>query len=85
MKLSKNNCKVIIAFILGLILAGGIVYAATSASQVSYTKEGIDVSTVEDALNDLYKNKQKKSDEIKYITSNGEHILLIILMLLMLV
>ena len=37
MKYLKNNLKVIIAFILGLILAGGIVYAAVSASEVSYT------------------------------------------------
>ena len=59
MKFLKNNLKVIIAFILGLILAGGIVYAATSAKEVTYTtaKNG-NIKNVEDALNDLYKNNK---------------------------
>ena len=50
--------EVIIAFIVGLLIAGGIVYAATSASQVTYTtnKNG-EVETVADALNDLYNKK----------------------------
>ena len=50
MKFLKNNFKVIIAFILGLVLAGGIVYAAVSASEIEY-KNG---KSVEQALNELY-------------------------------
>ena len=55
MKFLKNNLKVIIAFIIGIILAGGIVYAATVASGVTYTTaKNSNVKNVEDALNDLY-------------------------------
>ena len=55
MKFIKNNLKVIIAFIVGLILSGGIVYAVTSASQVAYTTtKNAEIETVADALNDLY-------------------------------
>lgn len=39
MKFLKNNLKIIIAFIVGVILAGGIVYAATSAEQIDYTTD----------------------------------------------
>ena len=58
MKFLKNNLKVIIAFIVGVILAGGIVYAATSAKDVTYTtsKNG-EIKNVEEALNDLYNKK----------------------------
>lgn len=52
-----KNLKVMIAFILGLILSGGIVYAAVSAKQINYTREDTEIKSVEDALNDLY-NKQ---------------------------
>ena len=59
MKLLKDNLKVIIAFVIGLILAGGIVYAATSAREVNYTtSKNTDIKNVEEALNDLYKNKK---------------------------
>lgn len=62
MKFLKNNLKVIIAFILGLILAGGIVYAATSAKEVTYTtaKNG-NIKNVEDALNELYAKKSENA------------------------
>ena len=47
MRFIKNNLKVIIAFIVGVILAGGIVYATTSASQVSYTTDkNLEINTV---------------------------------------
>lgn len=56
MKFLKNNLKVIIAFIVGVILAGGIVYAAVvSASEVSYTTaKNANITNVQEALNDLY-------------------------------
>ena len=57
MKFLKNNLKAIITFLIGVILAGGIVYAATSANQVTYTiSKNAQVQTVADALNDLYAN-----------------------------
>lgn len=60
MRFLKEKKGIIISFIIGVILASGIVYAATSAGQVSYTtnKNG-EVKTVEDALNDLYNKKSK--------------------------
>lgn len=55
MKLIKNNFKIIIAFIIGSILSSGIVYAVTSASQITYTTtKNAEIETVADALNDLY-------------------------------
>lgn len=65
MKFIKNNFKIIIAFIIGVVLAGGIVYAATSASEIEYTVEGrTDINTVADALNDLYINKKISIDNL---------------------
>ena len=60
MKILKNNLKVIIAFIVGVILAGGIVYAAVvSASEVSYTTaKNANITNVQEALNDLYSKNQ---------------------------
>lgn len=59
MNFLKKNIRTIIGFIVGVILAGGIVYAATSASQVNYTTEkNADIKTVADALNDLYSNSK---------------------------
>ena len=55
MKFLKNNLKLIIGILIGAILASGIVYAATSASQVTYTtNKNAEIKTVEGALNDLY-------------------------------
>lgn len=66
MRFIKNNLKVIIAFIVGVILAGGIVYATTSASQVSYTTDkNLEINTVAEALNDLY-NKQISNGKAEY-------------------
>lgn len=59
MKLIKNNFKIFIGFILGVILSGGIVYAVVSANQIEYTREGSNINNVEDALNDLYETKSK--------------------------
>lgn len=57
MKFYKNNLKIIIAFVVGLILSGGIVYAVTSANQISYTTDkNVNIKNVEEALNDLYSN-----------------------------
>ena len=72
MKFLKNNFKAIIAFIVGMILAGGIVYAATSASQINYTKDkNAEIKDVASALNDLYNMKKEniKSGSL-YVPSN---------------
>lgn len=63
MKYIKKNFKVIIAFILGAILASGVtVYAVINAGSINYTKEGTQIQNVEQALNDLYeKNKTKNT------------------------
>ena len=59
MKFLKNNLKVIIAFIVGIILASSIaVYATISASEVDY-KNGKKVS---EALDDLYSKVPSKED-----------------------
>lgn len=71
MKIIKNNIKFIIGFIVGIVAAGGIVYAAVSASEVNYTKEGTAITNVEQALNDLSQNKIKPGKNIStfsYIT-----------------
>ena len=66
MKFLKNNIKVVIAFILGLILAGGIVYAATTARDVSYTTaKNENIKNVEEALNDLYSKKQDEGEWVE--------------------
>ena len=68
MEFIKNNLKVMIAFIVGIILAGGIVYAATYANQVTYgTDKNVKISTVEEALNDLYANMRKTPDTVTLI------------------
>jgi len=57
--------KLLLGFILGILLCSGIVYAASYvASDISYTKEGTQ-TTVNDALNDLYKNAT--SSKIHYL------------------
>ena len=59
MKFLKNNLKLIIGFILGVILTGGIVYAAVTASEIDYTTtKNSSVKNVEQALNDLYTKGQ---------------------------
>jgi len=60
MNFLRNNLKVIIGFLIGVILASGITVYATSylAKDISYTKEGTNIKSVEDALNDLYKKNQ---------------------------
>ena len=82
MKFLRNNLKVIIAFIIGVLIASGITVYATSyfASNVTY-KEG---KSVEFALNDLYEKtnsavvtngtndkKYKLIDEFKTNTNQG--------------
>ena len=73
MKILKNNLKVIIAFIFGLILAGGIVYAATSADKVTYTTtKNSEIQTVEEALNDLYNTQKNMLNGNKIIAIDTE-------------
>ena len=60
--------EVIIAFIIGIILASSIaVYAAVSASQITY-KDG---KTVEYALNDLYSKSNKTPQQVATLTTRG--------------
>ena len=59
MKILKKNTKVIIGTIVGILIGvlitGGIVYAVTSANQVTYTTDkNTQINNVSDALNDLY-------------------------------
>ena len=54
-----RNVKTVLAFILGIIISGTIVYAATilfSSDQVSYdnTASGINAATVQGAIDELY-------------------------------
>ena len=70
----KNNLKVFVSIIISGIIFGGIgVYAANTylAHDISYTpsNENFEVTNVEDALNELYK---EKSFGLNY--SNGEFI-----------
>ena len=71
MKILKNNIKLIIGFFIGLILAGGVVYAAVSASEIGYTRTGSNVKNVSEALNELY--TKYNNGELQYDTfdSNG--------------
>ena len=52
MNFLKSNFKIIIPFVVGLLIAGSIVYAANSARDISYSRGNI--KNVEEALNDLY-------------------------------
>ena len=59
-KFILQNAKIITAFVIGLVISGAVVYAATlvNANQVAYSS-----GTVEEALNDLY----SKATQIKAI------------------
>ena len=67
MKLIKNNLKVIIGFVIGVILASSItVYAYNYfANDVGYTKPGSNTPiSVEAALNELYSKSKNVTYEI---------------------
>lgn len=74
-KIIKNNTKSLIAFILGLLISGGIaVYAAVviQSSDVGYTNNG--QSTVQGALDDLYiksKLENRSSNFVEAYTYNA--------------
>lgn len=72
MKFIKNNLKVIIGFIMGIILASSITVYAYSyiASDVKYTDE----KSVSDALNELYQkiNNNLEFGEISFETYKGD-------------
>ena len=52
----------VITILIVLILAGGIVYAAVSASQINYTtNKNNEIQSVEGALNDLYSKLPTKT------------------------
>ena len=68
MKFFKNNFKLIVGFIVGVILASGITVYAYSyyAKDISYTKPGTETAiSVEQALNDLY-TKTKREPSLVY-------------------
>ena len=68
MKFLKNNFKIIIAFVLGVILTGGIVYAAVTASEIDYTTaKNSSVKNVEQALNDLYSKVNNTSESCEFV------------------
>lgn len=66
--------EVIVAFIVGIILASSIAVYAYSyyASDVSYTKPGTETAiSVETALNDLYSKSNKTPQQVTTITTYG--------------
>ena len=72
MKFLKNNLKVIIAFLLGTILTGGIVYAAVSASEISYTtNKNANIKYVSEALNDLYTRTNTSAGKTKVLLESN--------------
>ena len=62
-KIFMNNLKLLIGIIIGTVVSGVIVYAATlvASSEVSYTLNG--QSTVKGALDDLYTKAQNSGDD----------------------
>ena len=76
----KKNYKIVLAFILGILVSGTSVYAATKylASEVTYKDK-----TVEKALNELYSKSSSSCDESlvgfswKYDYSGEEELLVI--------
>ena len=65
--------KMIFGFILGIVLCGGIVYAANyQASDIIYIKDGTK-TTVNEAINDLYDNQTSKTNVVYCgsYTANG--------------
>lgn len=70
MKYLRNNLKVIIGFLIGVILASCMTVYATSyfAKDISYTNGEVEMS-VEDALNDLYL-RNKTLNSCKYLEFN---------------
>lgn len=66
--LLKKNVRLIVGFIIGVILTGGIVYATTSAREVVYTTEkNAEIKNVESALNDLYRKTTNENNQLKFI------------------
>lgn len=68
----KENIRLLIGIVIGILLTGGVVYAVTSASDVTYTRSGTNITNVEAALNDLY-TKSQTSTEIKTLFNNGQY------------
>lgn len=78
MKFIKENIIVIMIIIVVMIIVSGISVYATYmyfAKDVSYTKDGTQVENVEQALNELYRNKKETSDIEQEITTNGKQTL----------
>lgn len=84
MNFIKKNSKVVLAFIAGVILSGGIVYAATiTASTISYdnTSSGLkkangqDVTTAQEAIDVLTEKANNMECKAGYVktTSSGDN------------
>lgn len=75
MRFFLNNLKVIIAFLIGILLASSVVVYAYSyyARDISYTKPGTNTEvSVETALNDLYSKLDSiEYQKLNYIESDG--------------
>ena len=74
MKFLKNNSKLIVGFIVGVIVASSITVFAYSyfANQVSYTTDNnSNVTNVSEALNDLY-SKINTNETKYYVIQNGK-------------
>lgn len=75
MNFLKNNIRIIIGLIIGVLIASGITVYAYSyiASDISYTKPGTETAiSVEEALNDLYSKSNKTSQQVTTLTTQGE-------------
>lgn len=83
-KFLSNNIKVIVSFVVGLLLAGSIVYATTSgylydSDEVSYNNQtsGLTATDVQDALDELYTKASNSGlsnltiEKNKYLTTSN--------------
>ena len=74
----KNNIKIILAFIIGVIVSGASVYALTVASKdITYdnTNSGSDATTVQEAVDELYTKVSSLKDLNIQTTATASDIL----------
>ena len=76
MKVIKNNIKLLIGFIFGIIISISLTVCAYTlqANEIGYTKSGVsDVTNVQQALNKLYDmNKESKELNLGYAETNSD-------------
>ena len=68
-KFLKGNMKIVVAFIIGIIISGTTVFAATillTSDQVEYynTNSGMTATNVKDALDELYEKAESGDGEL---------------------